>query len=174
MADEHEDSDDTLEKGLARLERLASSRQREEVIRVCTSLLQRFPDEGELYYRRAHARNVLGDTGPALADMLQAVKQMPGEPAAAFFCGLWSIDAGNYADVVHHLTTAAKLEEQGGSSYYLPSSRLLCAFGYALLGDFGRAKRAMTGLPDDADFFVRNRMWTLPELKKLVAHRRRP
>jgi regulator of sirC expression with transglutaminase-like and TPR domain len=79
---------------LQQLEQLASSRRQLDVVERCSHLLEQFPDEGRLYFRRGHARNRLRDKAAAIEDMTRAREKMPAEPAAHFSAafGVWRLE----------------------------------------------------------------------------------
>jgi tetratricopeptide (TPR) repeat protein len=168
------DDDLDIESELEQVEELSSNGRRLEVVERCTRLLEQFPDEGRLYFHRAHARNVLRDTIAALDDMTRAAERMPDEPAAAFFCGLWCLETGGYANGVSALARALELEERLGSTYYATSARFLGALAHAFLGEFDVAEAAIRVLPENAEFYAAGKLWTLPQLRALVARGQRP
>lgn len=165
MSIDRPDNDD-LEQELDDIERLVQDNRQPEIIELCNRLEARFPRRFELYFHRAQARSLSGDSAGALVDVSTAISLQPKEPALFFFRGTWHLNGGRIEDGVDDLTRVLALEESLGTSYYADSALFARAVGWLYLGEFEASRRDCDGVRPDITGFVRGRVWKVADVRK--------
>ena len=161
-----------FDAALNQIERLIQQSREADILAICDELLVRFPDRFELYYHRAQARAVLGDSVGALRDISTAIVLQPGEPALFFFRGTWLINEGELVKGIADLAETLNLETKLGLAYYSQSARLTRAVAYLLLREFERALEDSLAVKPDASGYVRDRVWTARNIAELAKDHR--
>jgi tetratricopeptide (TPR) repeat protein len=157
-----------------RIKQLFDKREHQHVVTWCTSLISRYPRLAILYEHRAHAQRLLDREDAALRDIDAAVQLAPKEPAHVFCRGKWRLEAGKYDPAVTDLTIALRLEAELGASYYLNYGLSLRALAHIMLGRFDEARADIERISPDNRMFARGRVWTVSDLARCVARKRRP
>jgi len=174
LSGESNESNEASDAAIEHIEQLFDARRYAEVDEFCTSLLAESPTDFRLFYHRAQAKNLRGDTRGAIGDLTSAIAQNEREPALHYFRGLWSLEAEDYQAAERDLAAAVEKEESLGSSYYLQSAQLARAIALLKLGDFSRAELQCRVLPADQRTFILGRQWSVSEVLGFALGKRRP
>jgi hypothetical protein len=165
-----DDADDVTDE----IERLLDARLYAEVEDFCTRLMSNHATEFRLFYHRAQAKNLRGDTRGAIDDLTSAITHNGSEPALFYFRGLWSLEGGDYQFAEKDLAAALEKEASLGSSFYSESARLARAVALLKLGDFTGADAECLMISTDQRTFLLGRQWTVSEVRDLAGKRKRP
>jgi tetratricopeptide (TPR) repeat protein len=174
LTDLPENSVDELENALEELEGLVARRAFSKAIERSTELIERFPSEFELFYRRAQAHNMMNQRVQAIDDVSRAIELQPREPALYFFRGLWNIERDQFNDCIADMEKVAALEGDFATAYYVESARFLQAIAYLATAEFEHAESSLDCCRYDMDLFVRGRMWSADHVRQHIRARRRP
>jgi tetratricopeptide (TPR) repeat protein len=169
-----ESGENDMDATVERIERLFDGRRYAEVVELCSVLLAQFPTEFRLYYHRAQAKTLQGDTGGAIDDLTSAIAHNPDEPALFYFRGLWALDEGDQRSAANDLLRAIEAEGRLGTSYYVESARLARAVALLFLGDFGQVELECRDVRADFKSFVAGRQWAVSDVLAHAVRRQRP
>jgi tetratricopeptide (TPR) repeat protein len=121
-------------KALARAEKY---REAEEILR---ELLERYPREAQIHAAAAYVRNFEGRTLEAIAEMSEAIRINPDEPAFYFTRGRWNVVSERYAEAIEDLSETIRLSAHYQNEYYAESAYFFRAEAFLRGGDFERAR----------------------------------
>ena len=158
----------TCHQSLNRAKKLIEVRRHVEAIKLLDELAADQPDQFEVYFQRAMAKDGLGRHGEALVDLDFAIRLQPIEPALFYFRGRFLIEQLRYADGIADMDRTIVTDMALDSDYYASSARFIRAVAYFLGGDLKRAREACAALPRNQRLstFIAGRIWELDDIER--------
>jgi len=129
-----------INKLLEKAGSLAKKREYDSAFEVIDDLINRFPEEPEVWRKRAYINARMRNFEQAVSDLEAAIKINDSEPDYYYTRGRYCFSLGRYEDSISDFTSAIDVSVEHSETYYLEPSYLMRAECYLRLGEFDLAK----------------------------------